>query len=115
MKGGSERKRLCGTKGRPEMGEGKKEPYRAVVVAFDEEDGILFAKRSNSLWETEHILLDDIQRIMDDFDTEVTLKDERDGYGDWILTATPDLKKHNKMTYKVCFDKQESNVIEQEV
>lgn len=84
--------------------ETNKKPYRAVIVALDKESGIFFAKRSDSRLETDHIIFDDILRIMDDFDTAVTLKNKRDGYGDWVLTMKPETEDYSTITYKVCFD-----------
>ena len=60
-----------------------------------------FAKRADSVEEANSIIMDDIFRIMACYDTEVALKNEHDGYGDWIITVkTKD--DDNFLTYKVC-------------
>lgn len=83
-------------------------PYKAVVVCTDPENGVLFARRADSVLEADHIIFDDIMRIMDDYETKVTLENHRDGYGEWITTATYSSnckeEPNNTLEYKLCFD-----------
>ena len=80
--------------------------YRAVIVATDPEEGVLFAKRSDSRYETDHIIFDDILRVMDDLaGNKVTLENFRDGYGEWVTCVS--YGESNKIEYKVCFDDKE--------
>lgn len=87
------------------MSENRK-PYRAVVVCLDPNDGILFAKRSNSVMETDHIIFDDILRIEGDCDCPVTIESQRDGFGECIFTSK---YGSNELMYKVCFDDEEED------
>lgn len=77
--------------------------YKAVVVATDPEEGVLFAKRADSRYEADHIIFDDILRVMEDLaENKVTLENFRDGYGEWVTCVS--YGESNKIEYKVCFD-----------
>ena len=93
-------------------------PYKAVVVCIDPENGVLFARRADSVLEADHIIFDDIMRIMDDYETKVTLENHRDGYGEWITTATyssnDNEEPNNTLEYKLCFDEPEKESKKQE-
>ena len=77
------------------------EEYKGVVVCLNKENGILFAKCTHNVMETDHIIFDDIQTQMDNLDCAVKLENVRDGYGEWTTKAIID---GEEFIYKVLFD-----------
>lgn len=61
--------------------------YKAVVVGNVPDEGIFFAKRSNSRMETLAILGREIVRLLNDYNCEVTINKEEDGLGKTIIVA----------------------------
>lgn len=82
--------------------------YRAIFVANDPENGILFAHRSNSAKETMTLLGEEIYRLLKDFEGEVVIRQKQDGYGEPVLESEFE-NKTMKLVYKVIFEKEENN------
>ena len=82
--------------------------YRAIFVASDPENGILFAKRSNSEKETMAIFGEEIYRLITDYEGEVVIRKKQDGYGESVLESEFE-NKTMKLKYKVIFEEEENN------
>ena len=80
--------------------------YKAVVVGYND-SGILFAERSDSPEQTRQIIFGDIMRLMNDYNTKVTIQGGEDDYGDSILIAKYDNPIRHELIYKVCLEKKE--------
>ena len=91
--------------------------YKAVIVCTDPENGVLFARRADSVLETDHIIFDDIMRIMEDYDTKVTIENKMDGYGEWVTIVSYNVNDESTdmLEYKVCFDEPVDNSVDEPV
>ena len=85
-------------------------PYKAVVVAMVKDSGIMFAKRSDSVMETDHIIFDSIgEQLSNTLDDKghATILNFKDGLEDWV-TSVGFYNENGELVmtvdYKVCFD-----------
>lgn len=80
--------------------------YKAVVVGNVPDEGIFFAKRSNSRMETLAILGREIIRLLNDYNCEVTISKEEDGLRKTIIVAKYKTNENiiSSLEYKVLLE-----------
>lgn len=80
--------------------------YKAVITGKIPDEGIFFAKRSNSRMETLAILGREIIRLLNDYNCEVTISKEEDGLGEAIIVAKYKANENiiSSLEYKVLIE-----------
>ena len=81
--------------------------YRAVMVAENPEDGVLFVRRVDSKQEAYAALGKEILRLLSDFDGNVTLSEGQDGFDNSVIYASYDVDGQSSLTYTIVFEEEE--------